>query len=268
MQKKPVAWGKLVVMVILWTPIIMAYRSCRNYQPPAPEPVRVAPWKGQAAWVAMLEKVLDAPASVPVYGKVKDGDVDLITYDFAKLMPHGTATMTRTRGKPAAWRWQVSGTTVQVDDLVQKSDLEHLVTFQGGTEWYRIRSGRFADHMLAIQRPAKSDPMVTIEPMAYSETDVTDGIRPWLCSNGRVPGVQKTSTFEATCERLVREQLRAPSTAEFQQFRDDPSSYSANCDMEIKSWVEAKNAFGVPLRNPFICRFNAKTGVVTAQFLR
>jgi len=55
--------------------------------------------------------------------------------------------------------------------------------------------------------------------------------------------------------------LKAPSTAEFKSSYEGGSSplIFGNCDMEWKSWVQAENPFGVPLRNSFTCKFNART---------
>jgi hypothetical protein len=260
-------------MIVLWVPIIAGYRSCRRQA----ENMAVAeaarpppPWKGPGVWVDAFKKIVVNATSVPVFGKTKDGDADMFTYDFAKMMPHGVGTLTRIRGKPGAWRWQVSGQGVQADDLVPASSMERLVAFAGDNTWFRIKAGDFTGHLVSFRGPGKESPMLTIETMAYSENDISDGIRPWLCSNGKVDGLHALDSlsFEVKCERIVREHLKAPSTAIFKQLAENPETYSANCDMELRSWVEAKNPLGVPIRNAFACAFSARTGEVTAKFIR
>lgn len=59
--------------------------------------------------------------------------------------------------------------------------------------------------------------------------------------------------------RLVREQLKAPSTAEFCDYSAARIAYRAG-EYTVAGWVDAQNSFGATLRKPFVCRVRRDAG--------
>lgn len=70
--------------------------------------------------------------------------------------------------------------------------------------------------------------------------------------------------FEAIqyCEDRVREQLRAPSTAEFRSSATDTNPF------RVTGTVDAQNAFGATVRNDFQCTVNITGDSFTVQIDR
>ena len=73
----------------------------------------------------------------------------------------------------------------------------------------------------------------------YSREFPDEGVQPWLCANGRVPGARNITDEDmmARCEVLAQQNLKAPSTATFPGLTDGvgtPSIYG-NCNIEWKS---------------------------------
>lgn len=55
------------------------------------------------------------------------------------------------------------------------------------------------------------------------------------------------------CEQFVKESLKAPKTAEFSSVGETTHTLTSKGSFLVKGWVEAKNVFGVPLRNGYTC---------------
>lgn len=70
------------------------------------------------------------------------------------------------------------------------------------------------------------------------------------------------------CQQLVRENLKAPSTADFpskteegfREFKTDDG-----CHRTYNSYVESQNAFGVQIRTQYSCTFDPRSGDFTAH---
>lgn len=62
------------------------------------------------------------------------------------------------------------------------------------------------------------------------------------------------------CERAVESQLLAPSTAEFIDSDTDGVRKTGAVRYMYVGVVEAQNAFGVPLRSPFVCELEFEDG--------
>ncbi len=74
-----------------------------------------------------------------------------------------------------------------------------------------------------------------------------------IYGDGSSRTAQRHGPFDAQimCQRFVKNQLKAPSTA---KFPSNPSvAYVGNNCYYMSSHVEAQNAFGVPIRNGFTC---------------
>lgn len=69
-------------------------------------------------------------------------------------------------------------------------------------------------------------------------------------------------TAYETCETLVKERLRAPSTAEFGGYGQANIERSGGETYRIEGWVDAENAFGAMLRNTFVCSHDADSRTV------
>jgi len=65
------------------------------------------------------------------------------------------------------------------------------------------------------------------------------------------PRDESTMAF-VQCQKFVKDKLRSPSSAEF-AFLDYTAKILPAQRFEIASYVEAQNAFGVKLKNRFIC---------------
>jgi hypothetical protein len=62
------------------------------------------------------------------------------------------------------------------------------------------------------------------------------------------------------CKQFVEKQLRAPKTAEFPSFSSAQVHPVAGTDYEVRSYVDAQNAFGAMIRNTFSCTVSPTSG--------
>jgi hypothetical protein len=233
-------------------------------------PAPSAPWTGPAAWVADFKKLVKNPKGIKPYSTTRDDDGPLAVYDFKSYQDGATGMMARVDGKPAAWRWQFAACGTSPADLVRPEDLEILFETRTHEKWYRIKAGDLQNTYVGF-KPSYMPPqaLLTVETAEYAEAVNETALQPWLCTNNRVAGKQglKEEVIIVRCQHLVKENLRSPSSADFQGLFDgiESPSYFGNCDAEWASWVEAKNAFGVPIRKRFKCRYSARTGKLTAR---
>ncbi|RTH04555.1 hypothetical protein CSW50_02445 [Thermus scotoductus] len=72
------------------------------------------------------------------------------------------------------------------------------------------------------------------------------------------------------CTELVSRQLKAPRTAKFQPVWEATQIMGKDEKGNIiwVGWVDAQNAFGVYLRNRFVCTYNPKTNLVSVRFVQ
>lgn len=56
------------------------------------------------------------------------------------------------------------------------------------------------------------------------------------------------------CREFVKKTLKAPSTAEFQNYNDFSAYGTGNGPFEIIGYVDAQNSFGAKLRTQFTCK--------------
>lgn len=54
-------------------------------------------------------------------------------------------------------------------------------------------------------------------------------------------------------QQFVRQQLKAPSSAQFPVYNKDMVITNDNKRFKVKSHVEAKNSFGATVRNKYVC---------------
>ena len=88
-------------------------------------------------------------------------------------------------------------------------------------------------------------------------------------STGQVEDTYDTFAFAVQCEKIIKDKLKAPSTAKF------PDAYEAqqqitkpNSGYYWEGSVDAENSFGAMLRNKFKCTYTRSTGKVRAVLLR
>jgi hypothetical protein len=234
---------------------------------PAPQPPVV--WTGPAKWVETLQTVLKKNKAIKPFDSFRRDGLSSTVYQLTSYAPNSAATLERVDGKPAAWRWTVVAVKVVPEDLVPTRQLELLFKTSASTTWFQIAGGDFDAAYLSFSPASKpgGEAVLTLENQAFVQARNSDVI-PWLCKNGRIPGAHGMSdgAMSGRCRELVRQMLKAPATAKFSWEEDDRPSFFSNCNMEWKSWVEAKNPFGVPLRNTFLCTFDARTGQLKAKF--
>lgn len=76
-----------------------------------------------------------------------------------------------------------------------------------------------------------------------------------MCSSSKEKSVDisdESSMAHIQCKEFVREQLKAPSSADF-AFLDYSASNMGGNQFVIRSNVEAQNSFGVKLKNNYVC---------------
>jgi hypothetical protein len=241
-------------------------------QKPPPPPsysLPKVPWKGPAPWVEDLQKLLKNPKALAATSTSRDDDATIRVYDFAKFQANAHGILVRLDGKPKAWRWQFVAKGANPTDLVQPEHLERLVEVSGGETWYHVKAGSFENHYIAIKpRYLPPQALLTIETPEFASAENETGLQPWLCSNGRVPGTKplNADSMINQCRALVRENLKAPSTADFQD-KEGGVLYFGNCNQAWESSVEAQNAFGVPIRTRFKCTYDAATQELRVKLL-
>ncbi len=69
------------------------------------------------------------------------------------------------------------------------------------------------------------------------------------------------------CEDLVRSELKSPSSANFPRM-ENREPVNLGCNSAYVGVVEAKNAFGVELRNRFVCTYDPRTASVSVKVSR
>jgi hypothetical protein len=262
----------VVLLFIFWR--IANHAENRGRTPTAASAAAVAssaPWKGPASWTETLQKLLKHPNALKATGKTRDDDVVLTTYDFGSFQAGTNGTLARVDGKSRAWRWEFAAQGILPTDIAAPDQVEQLFETKANVTWCRIKGGPFENVYVGF-KPSylPSQALLTIETPEYSEATNETGLQPWLCANGRVPGVHsmETEALIANCQELVTKNLRAPSTAKFQGLLDgmDSPTFYASCNMEWKSWVESKNALGVPLRTAFVCTYDGRNQQVRLRF--
>lgn len=87
------------------------------------------------------------------------------------------------------------------------------------------------------------------------------------CSSGRgLPKGFDSVGFVVACKAKVREQLKAPSRAEFPGLGEGPRPvYGRNCVLSTDSWVDAPNAFNAMLRTKWSCTWDPSTDAMEAH---
>lgn len=77
------------------------------------------------------------------------------------------------------------------------------------------------------------------------------------------------SDMKIQCRDIVRDRLKAPSTADFPGIFDaDSKPTSADgCVMVYASYVDAQNSFGAKLRTKYVCTYDPRTGMLNVQVL-
>lgn len=70
------------------------------------------------------------------------------------------------------------------------------------------------------------------------------------------------------CTELAKRQLKAPRTAKFQPVWEAVELMGEDQKGNIiwTGWVDAQNAFGVYLRNRFVCTYTPKTNLISVRF--
>jgi hypothetical protein len=230
------------------------------------------PWKGPAEWVATLRSVLKKPKSLRAVDTIRRDGITSIIYDLAPHESDSAGTLERVDGKLLAWRWTIVSPKVVLSDLASADQMEQLFE-NSPTTWYRLISGEFQGDYASFLPPSKpgDTAILQLRTPVFAQDQNESGLQPWLCSHGRVEGTTPLEKMDmiTECRTLARKSLKAPSTAEFPGLLDTESPlWYGNCDMVWKSWVEGKNAFGVPMRSEFTCSYNSRTTDLRLKFHR
>lgn len=77
------------------------------------------------------------------------------------------------------------------------------------------------------------------------------------------------SDMKIQCRDIVRDRLKAPSTADFPGIFDaDSRPTSADgCVMVYASYVDAQNSFGAKIRTKYVCTYDPRTGLLNVNLL-
>ena len=81
--------------------------------------------------------------------------------------------------------------------------------------------------------------------------------------------LNKELEVKRLCESIVKDNLRAPSTAKFAGFFSGGWDYrynSASGTATFTSYVDSQNGFGAMLRSQFGCSYNLETNTVTLEY--
>lgn len=88
------------------------------------------------------------------------------------------------------------------------------------------------------------------------------------CNSGKggdSTSVDESSMAHIQCKEFVRDQLKAPSSADF-AFLDYSASNLGGNQFVIRSTVEAQNSFGVKLKNNYVC--SVKWNGLNSSYIR
>jgi hypothetical protein len=278
----PVTASGCISIVILFAACIFISRGCSKLaarehaeaKPLGPNtglPIGGTLWKGPAPWVETLGKLIRTPNEFKAKSKARDGDRSLTLYDLNMFQDGLAGCVSKVDGNAGAWSWQMTAKNILLIDLAPSEQIEFLFKTESGNFWYQLRSGEFKDNYVRFN-PSQSPPQLLMLTPLFTQLENQSEIQPWLCSNGRVAGKHYIDEIDlyVSCERLVRKNLKAPSTAEFQGLLDgrETPSFFGNCDQEWNGWVESKNAFNVPLRTNFQCTYRAVSQQVEVRFAK
>lgn len=78
------------------------------------------------------------------------------------------------------------------------------------------------------------------------------------------------SNLRERCQDMIRESLKVPGSGDFPSEREQPTSLVSDdggCDRIFRSYVDAKNAFGVKVRTRYECKYDPRTGLVSTKSL-
>lgn len=81
----------------------------------------------------------------------------------------------------------------------------------------------------------------------------------WL-SSIESPPLGDPLSASVRCKGFVKERLKAPSTAEFADYRPEMATDLGSGRYRIRSWVEAENSFGARLRTSYTCTVRYEDG--------
>jgi hypothetical protein len=70
--------------------------------------------------------------------------------------------------------------------------------------------------------------------------------------------------FRTACKMAIKRQLLSPKSADFPGMFDEVSKVdeSSTCSRTWRTWVDAKNAYGVAIRHNFTCSYDSAAGTV------
>ncbi len=210
------------------------------------------------------------PATMkPTKTRATADDTVLEYADFPDLPGHGLVVQKR-KGNPAAWQISFqprsdavpynlgsSGevTEVKPTGTVNLNDNDDILSLIGTL--YRIDGGSFSGCVIWQTFVDGGVSRLAVMSAAYA----IDGGVPirrldWLCDHRKMisgEDRQGESTFQTQCERMVREKLLSPSSADFASTADAPIVTTKQCGRSWSAWVEASNAFGVKIKHKFRC---------------
>jgi hypothetical protein len=88
-------------------------------------------------------------------------------------------------------------------------------------------------------------------------------------STGQVEDTYDTFAFAVQCERIIKDKLKAPSTAIFPNaYEEQQQITKPDSGYYWEGTVDAENSFGAMLRNKFKCTYTRSTGKVRAVLLQ
>ena len=79
--------------------------------------------------------------------------------------------------------------------------------------------------------------------------------------------VYNTLEFEVQCRGMIRDQLKSPATAEFENAIENDSVQTLPSGFFWPGWVDSQNSFGALIRTKFKCVWDKKTDELTTKIL-
>jgi hypothetical protein len=200
--------------------------------------------------------------------KIETGTKGWKTYVFACEPSDGAELRVSVPDPPttvAKWGAIVGKPKTKASDLAPGNGSKTALVTSAGT-WIQITSGALAGSF-AIDNAAKGYIHVATPMYIAATRDAEFG--PWLCEKDLVPGLKHADDgdLRAQCKELVEKQLLSPKSADWPGFGDNVAKPVAHpdCSKTWSSYVDAKNAFGVPVRKNFVCSYDPHTNMVSAK---
>lgn len=236
-------------------------------QPIAPKPVNQAPKPkpitASEKFGLLLAAIIKNPKVIAPYVVERANNLESFFYEAANS---NNLQMLRMQNKKAAWQITFEPNGVTPEKLSGVGNLQEIKEMELGTV-YKFTNGALKGAFLYPQTFADGSKVTALQSRDWVINKKIGAIAVAMVEKNMMPNVEfvTNSQMIETCEELVKEQLKAPSTAQFAEFLEklDTKIYtSGNGDRLYKSFVDSQNSFGAMLRMRFECKYTNADGLV------